>query len=147
MPAHLSPTALSIGRRRLFLGAAAAAAGAALSPGLATSVAADNNHDPLPAPNPIPGGLDIPPPIGLIHVWGAGKEGEPLPFTGGQLQGIDYEPATLTDFSGVTAVAFHVGSATDSEGTRYNLETDMRLFAGTYKAANGKRRQGAFGLI
>jgi hypothetical protein len=107
----------------------------------------DEGRDPLPAPNPIPGGLEVGPPLGQIHVWAAGREGVTLPFTGSRLQGIDYEPSTLTDFAGITAVAYHVGSATDHTGVRYDLETDLRLFAGTYVAANGERRRGAFGLI
>ena len=53
-----------------------------------------------------------------------------LPFTGGQLQGLDVEPTTIRDFNGFSAVAFHVGTATGSDGTRYDLETDMRAFRG-----------------
>lgn len=147
MPAYLA-AASPLGRRRFVLGAAGAVAGAALTPALAAQAAArDDGRDPLPAPAPIPGGLEVGPPLGQIHVWAAGREGVTLPFTGAQLQGIGYEPATLTDFSGITAVAFHVGTATDSAGAHYNLETDLRLFAGTYVAANGRRRRGAFGLI
>jgi len=126
---------------------AAAAAGAALTPGLAASVAANDDHAASPIPKPIPGGITVGPPLETIHVWAAGKEGITLPFSHAQLQGIGAEPTTIGDFSGVTAVAFHVGTATDKTGKRYNLETDMRLFVGTYIAANGQRRQGSFGLI
>jgi hypothetical protein len=44
-------------------------------------------------------------------------------------------------------VAFHVGSATDSDGTRYDLETDIRAFKGTYVATDGTRRFGTFAFI
>ena len=38
-----------------------------------------------------------------------------LPFSGGQLQGLDVEPTTIRDFTGFSAVAFHVGTATGSD--------------------------------
>jgi hypothetical protein len=44
-------------------------------------------------------------------------------------------------------VAYHVGTATDSEGVRYNIETDMRAIKGTYRAADGSRRRGVFAFI
>jgi len=96
-------------------------------------------------PKPIPGGgFDLPP---LIHVWTPGDPGITLPFSGGTLQGFDTEPATLTDFAGFSAVAFHVGTATARDGTEYNLETDMRAFRGVYIDANGTRRFGTFAFI
>jgi len=151
MPAHLVPPTSPFGRRRLVMGAAAAAAGLALTPSLAGADDGHDNHNhdhDAPIPKPIPGGLDVSPhPLGTIHVWAAGKSGITLPYSHGQLQGIDTEPTTIGDFSGVSAVAFHVGTATGKDGKRYNLETDMRVFAGNYIAANGQRRQGAFGLI
>jgi hypothetical protein len=148
MPAYLALRASPVGRRRLIMGAAAAAAGLALTPSVVAADDGRGNHDhDAPIPKPIPGGLAVGDPLGTIHVWAAGKSGITLPFSHGQLQGIDTEPTTIGDFSGVSAVAFHVGTATGKNGKRYNLETDMRIFAGTYIAANGQRRQGAFGLI
>jgi len=149
MPAHLALPRSSFSRRRLVTGAAAAAAGLALTPALAAADDGRDNHDhAAPIPKPIPGGLDVSPhPLETIHVWAAGKAGITLPFSHAQLQGTDTEPTTIGDFSGVSAVAFHVGTATGKDGKRYNLETDMRVFAGTYVAANGQRRRGAFGLI
>ena len=45
------------------------------------------------------------------------------------------------------AVAFHVGTARDRDGTRYDLETDVRAFQGTYIDRTGRRRFGTFGFI
>ncbi len=70
-----------------------------------------------------------------------------LPFTGATLQGLDVESTTINDFKGFSAVAFHVGTATASDGTRYDLETDVRAFQGTYVDRTGKRRFGTFGFI
>ncbi len=70
-----------------------------------------------------------------------------LPFTGVTLQGLDVEPTTIRDFDGFSAVAFHVGTARDRDGTRYNLETDVRAFQGTYIDRTGRRRFGTFGFI
>jgi hypothetical protein len=70
-----------------------------------------------------------------------------LPFTGGQLQGLDVEPTTIRDFNGFSAVAFHVGTATGSDGMRYDLETDLRTFQGSYIDGAGHRRHGTFGFI
>jgi hypothetical protein len=96
-------------------------------------------------PKPIPGGgFDIPP---LIHVFAPGDPSVTLPFTQGTLQGLDVEPATLTDFKGFSAVAFHVGTATGRDGTAYDLETDVRAFRGRYVDVTGARRFGTFAFI
>jgi hypothetical protein len=102
--------------------------------------------DPLPAPKPIPGGLRLPD-GSQIHVFGPGPTSVTLPFTGGVLQGLDVEGSVLTDFQGVSAVAFQVGTATGHDGTRYNLETDIRAFEGEYVAGDGRRRRGTFGFV
>jgi hypothetical protein len=98
-----------------------------------------------PAPRPIPGGNTLPN-GDLIHVFGAGDPAVTLPFTGGTLQGLDAEPSTITDFKGASAVAYHVGRARGSDGTIYNLETDMRAFEGLY-VAEGAVRRGSFAFI
>jgi hypothetical protein len=54
---------------------------------------------------------------------------------------------TIRDFNGFSAVAFHVGTATGGDGTRYDLETDLRTFRGTYIDRTGRRRFGTFGFI
>jgi hypothetical protein len=61
--------------------------------------------------------------------------------------GFDVEPGTITDRRGFSAVAYHAGTATGSDGATYNLETDIRAFAGTYVASDGVRRIGNFALI
>jgi hypothetical protein len=131
----------------MLLGSAAAVVGAALvAPGAA--LARDDNDDdngrtPLPQPKPIPGGL-----FPGFHVWGPGQESIVLPFSGFKLQGLDVDPSVITDFNGFTALAYPAGSAHGSDGKKYNLEGDMRVFRGTYKPLNGgSARQGAFGFV
>jgi hypothetical protein len=100
--------------------------------------------DPVPAPRPIPGGIDIPP---LIHVFVPGPEGQVLPFTQTVLEGFDVEPSTITDFKGFTALAYLLGTATGSDGEQYNLEVDIRGFEGKYVAEDGSVNFGTFGFI
>jgi hypothetical protein len=69
-----------------------------------------------------------------------------LPFTGLQLEGLDVEPNTITDFKGSSAVAFLVGTATGSDGKTYNLETDIRAFEGEY-VVGGASQRGAFAFV
>jgi hypothetical protein len=97
-------------------------------------------------PKPIPGGIELPDGT-VIHVFAAGPPDVTLPFTGIQLMGRDVEPSVITDYKGVTALAFHVGTATGSDGRTYNLETDMRAMEGTYIAEDGSRQRGLFALI
>lgn len=70
-----------------------------------------------------------------------------LPFTGIQLMGLDVEPSVITGYKGFTALAFHAGTATGSDGKQYDLETDMRAMEGTYVAEDGSRQRGLFALI
>jgi hypothetical protein len=95
----------------------------------------------LPAPDPIPGGLDIPG-AGVIHLFLPGPEDVTLPFSGLGLQGLDVEPSTITDFRGVTALAYLAGEARGSDGETYNLEADIRAYEGRYVGADGTRRRG-----
>ncbi len=148
MPGFCCSTAAT---RRLMMHAAGAAAGAALAAAARPVVAEAGalgavGGTPLPAPKPIPGGLQIPGGP-LIHVFPPGPTSVTLPFSGLPLQGLNVEPSVITDFQGTTALAFHAGTATGSDGQRYNLETDMRVFAGEYVAANGSRRRGTFVFI
>jgi hypothetical protein len=137
----------TLDRRRFLRGAGGAAAAAGVANALAwpqfsEAGGEDGEHRaPLPAPKPIPGGIVN----GAFHVFGPGDV--TLPFTGGTLQGLNVEPSTITDYSGFTAVAFHVGSATDSDGNHYDLETDIRAFKGSYVATDGTRRFGTFAFI
>ena len=98
-----------------------------------------------PVPNPIPGGIQLAPGL-VIHVFGPGDPAVTLPFTGITLGGVDVEPSTITDFNGSTAVAYHVGSARASDGTTYNLETDIRAFEGEY-VVDGESHHGSFALV
>jgi hypothetical protein len=143
----LEHAAQQVGRRSFLLGTAASSLAATL--GRPRSSAADLDTKPLwkpdlapvPTPKPIPGGLDIPP---LIHEFLPGPETITLPFTQLTLQGLHVEPSTITDFKGVTALAYHVGTVTGSDGLIYNLETDIRVIAGHYIAEDGTRHKGTF---
>jgi hypothetical protein len=70
-----------------------------------------------------------------------------LPFSGSPLQGLDVDPSPITDRSGFSALAYHVGAATGSDGKEYNLETDIRAFKIRYVASDGTRRFGTFAFI
>jgi TAT (twin-arginine translocation) pathway signal sequence len=121
-----------------------AATGAAATVGAAMPAAHAQDHGlprVLPAPRPIPGGIDLPP---LIHVFVPGPEDVTLPFTGITLQGLEVEPSVITDYRGFTALAYHVGTATGSDGKRYDLETDVRAMEGTYVAEDGSRQRALF---
>jgi hypothetical protein len=136
-------------RRRFVLTAASTVTGGAASlawasPAGAAAALSSTRRSP-PAPNPIPGGIELAPGV-VIHVWGAGDPAVTLPFTGITLQGLDVEPATITDFNGSSALAYHVGSAHASDGQTYNLETDIRAFEGEY-VVDGDVHHGAFALI
>jgi hypothetical protein len=135
--------------RRRFVLTAAGTVGSVASlawPQTAASAAplASTKHDP-PPPNPIPGGLQLAPAL-VIHVFPPGDPTVTLPFTGFTLGGFDIEPSTITDFNGSTAVAYHVGSARASDGTTYNLETDIRAFEGEY-VVGGEFHHGSFALV
>jgi hypothetical protein len=136
-------------RRRFVLKAAGtvASAGAAglVWPSPITAASNPSSRRVSPAPNPIPGGIELGPGL-LIHVWGPGDPAVTLPFSGITLQGFDVEPSTITDFNGSTAVAFHVGEIQASDGRTYNLETDIRAFDGEY-VADGAVRHGSFALV
>jgi hypothetical protein len=135
------------GRRRFVLTAAGTVTGATVA-GLARpspSMAAPSSSRVSPAPNPIPGGLELAPGF-VIHVFPPGDPTVTLPFSGLPLAGFDVEPVTLTDFNGSAALAYHVGTARGSDGTTYNLETDIRAFEGEY-VADGAVHRGAFALI
>ena len=88
-------------------------------------------------PQPIPGGLLIPP---LIHLF------LPGPVALGY-QGEEVEPSVIRDFDGFTALAYLAGSATDRNGNTYNVENDIRVFQGTFVAADGKQHSGTYVLI
>ena len=132
-----------LGRRRFVLTAAGSVAGASVATFASpTTIAAAG---PSPAPNPIPGGLELAPGF-VIHVFPAGDPTITLPFSGLTPLGFDVEPTTITDFRGSSALAYHVGRARGNDGKMYNLETDIRAFEGEY-VVDGAARSGAFALI
>lgn len=145
---HEATAGRTIDRRQLLryggLTGVAAIGAAVASP--VGSAQARHRDRPRPAPRPIPGGIELPGGT-VIHVFAPGPPDITLPYTGVQLQGLDVEPSVMTDFSGFTAVAFHVGSATDGDGKRYSLETDMRAYQGTYVAQDGVSRHGSFAFV
>jgi len=139
----------AISRRALFKYGASAGAAATVGPMLpAMTSAAHASGLPrvLPAPKPIPGGIQLPD-GSVLHVFPPGPPEVTLPFTGLTLQGLDVEPSVITDYRGFTALAYHAGTATGSDGRQYNLETDMRAMEGTYVATDGSRQRGLFALI
>jgi hypothetical protein len=143
-------TRSGLSRRRVLrygvaTGAAAAVGSTFSSFNQPASASASGPAEVLPTPKPIPGGLALP--DGVIHVFPPGPPEVTLPFTGLTLQGLDVEPSVITDYSGFTALAFHAGSATGNDGTRYNLETDMRVMSGRYVAADGSRKRGVFAFV
>jgi hypothetical protein len=149
MRAHLHG-AIAMDRRTFVKGAVGSVAAAGLAPGLVGTAAGTGKRPdhapPLPAPKPIPGGLQIPD-VPLLHVFVPGPEGVTLPFTQTPLMGLDVEPSTITDYKGATAMAYLVGTATGSDGKDYDLEVDIRGYEGQYVAADGSLNFGTFGFI
>jgi hypothetical protein len=90
-------------------------------------------------PVPIPGGIQIPDGP-LIHTFAPGPED--LGF-----QGVNIEPNTITNFEGFSALAYIAGTATDADGNSYVMQTDMRVFRGTYVAEDGSVQHGTFAFI
>jgi len=144
------------GRRSFLLGTAGALAAGLTAPlgrpgmseaNLDSSHPPEHVRAPLPAPKPIPGGIDLGSGFSpsLIHLFIPGPEDITLPFTLFTLQGVNVEPSVITNFKGVTALAYHVGTVTGSDGLTYNLETDVRVFQGEYVAEDGSRHEGTFG--
>jgi hypothetical protein len=134
-----------IDRRTFVVGAGALASAGLVDFATSSPVGAQGRGEVKPAPNPIPGGLEVAPGV-VLHVFAPGDPSITLPFSGFQLGGFDVEPGTITDFEGSSAVAFHVGTARGHDGTTFNLETDMRAFQGTY-VVDGVEHQGSFALV
>ena len=136
----------TITRRNLFKYGAATGAAAGAAVAMPVAHAHGHGHGPprvSPAPKPIPGGIQIPDGP-LIHTFLPGPEDVTLPFTGLTLEGLEVEPSVITDYKGFTALAYHVGTATGSDGKRYDLETDVRAMEGSYVAEDGSRKRALF---
>ena len=140
----------SISRRQFVQTATAAAAGVAgatlARPPRAAAWDGERHRQPVVPPKPIPGGV-TPPNHAQVHVWPAGDPAVTLPFTHGTLRGFDVDPSTITDFRGFSALAYHAGTATGSDGSTYNLETHMTVQRGRYIASDGTLRFGTFSFI
>jgi hypothetical protein len=143
--------ASTLSRRRFVQTAAVAAAGVTGSLAApAAGVAWDGGHEDharaVVPPKPIPGGPTLP--NGLqIHGWQPGDPAVTLPFSHSTLKGFDLDPSTITDFRGFSALAYHVGTATGSDGATYNLETHMTVLRGAYIGSDGARHFGTFSFI
>ncbi len=139
--------ASAISRRRFVQTAATAAAGVTLArPTVAAARRGEHHRSAGVPPKPIPGGV-TPPNHAQIHLWPAGDPAVTLPFSHGTLKGFDVDPSTITDFRGFSALAYHAGTATGSDGAPYNLETHMTALRGDYVATDGTRRFGTFAFI
>lgn len=141
-----SATEVGAMSRRAWLRMAAGATvfGAAAGAGLLPSAAAAATGPGLSGPGiglaePIPATLNI---AGVdVHVQGP-------PFTGP-----DTDPATVTNFSGTSAIAFISGSVdrhdrrTGETRTLPFLFTDMRFMQGVFRGRDGHQRDATFAFI
>ena len=143
---HVSP--FKISRRQLLAGVGAAAIVGSIGTtiGRARPVAATELQRALPAPSPIPGGVDAPP-VGFIHWFLPGPDGSATPFLELPGMGLDVEPSLMTDFQGFNAYAVIGGQATGSDGNTYNVEDDVRVMEGEYIAEDGSLQHGVFGFF
>jgi hypothetical protein len=87
-------------------------------------------------PKPIPGGFSadfVPVPKDpFIHV---------LP------PGVGFEMSTITDFKGHVGAAEIQGTASGSDGTKYDFDADMRFMRGLYEGLDGRLRRSSFAFI
>ena len=93
----------------------------------------------------------VPIPGGVIAQFGAGQ---PIifinlffPGVGGLFNGLNAEPHTIINSSGVVAMGYTAGTATDSNGTSYDVVTDVRVFHGEYVSTDGTHHRGTFAFI
>ena len=86
--------------------------------------------EPIPTlavqPIPIPGG-DIIPGYGLFNQFLPGPPNAVPPF-----DPINADPHGITNFRGVTAMGYTLGTATDNHGNAYGVITDIRVYQGEY---------------
>lgn len=81
-----------------------------------------------PIPVPIPGGDVVPPLTTQINLF---SPGDPSAF----FDGLNAEPNGITNFDGVVAMGYTLGTATDSNGNQYQVVGDVRVFQGDYYGA------------
>lgn len=100
------------------------------------------------APKPIPGSVDSGDPnVGDIHWWLPGPVGLSTQILEIPGFGLDVDPSTITDFSGVSALAVVAGKAKSSDGEVFDCEFDVRAMKGKYVSEDGKTREGAFAFL
>jgi hypothetical protein len=94
------------------------------------SLAAWGQIDPIPnlavQPVPIPGGDTIPG-YGLFNQFLPGPPNQTPPF-----DPANADPNGITNFRGVSAMGYTLGTATDNKGNAYAVVTDIRVFQGDY---------------
>ncbi len=74
-------------------------------------------------PVPIPGG-DLLAPFGLFNQF--------FPGIGPIYDGRDADPQGITNFRGLVAMGYTLGTAKDTTGRNYNVITDVRVYQGDY---------------
>src|SRR5215471_20008554 len=77
-------------------------------------------------PIPLPGG-DILPPYGLYNQFLPGPPNQTPPF-----DPMNADPHGITNFRGVAAMGYTSGMATDNQGKKYAVITDIRVYQGEY---------------
>ena len=92
-----------------------------------TSAAVWAQGTPQVFPVPVPGG-DVVPPIQWINIFMPG-------VTGPGFDGVNAEPNTITNFDGVIAMGYTLGTAMDSTGKQYQVIGDVRVFKGDFHGA------------
>ena len=92
-----------------------------------TSAAVWAQAPPQVFPAPVPGG-DVVPPIQWINIFMPG-------VTGPGFDGVNAEPNTITNFDGVIAMGYTLGTAMDSTGKQYQVIGDVRVFKGDFHGA------------
>lgn len=81
-------------------------------------------------PVPITGG-DVVLPSSYINIFTPGVVGAP----NGPFDGLNAEPHVFTNFDGVIAMGYTLGTATDNAGKQYQIITDIRVYQGDYIGA------------
>lgn len=108
---------------------------------VAPTVSASSHH--LVVPKPIAGGDSFPDAphhrAGIYHQFYPVAPGPPL-FG----DGFWAEPNEITDFDGFVAQVFMGGTAVDSNGNKYIVDVDNRVYQGEYIGKNGQHAWGTF---
>jgi hypothetical protein len=86
-------------------------------------------------PVPVPGGDIIAPFLFAPGITAPGLINQFLPAVGIWFDGLNADPNGITNFNGVVAMGYTVGTATDSAGKRYTVNTDIRVYRGDYVGA------------